>query len=243
MLSPVKCFDPLRFHPQIFVAVELLENPSLTSNKVNALSPVINARRLYESCMNESLIEEQGAASLLALINGKFGGWPILRSSNWDEKSFNFAELLLRINEYTTSIVFAIDTSINDRNSSVHSIRVRFPFPPLWLIDHCLLQITQGSLSLLDRTFYHADPTMINAYLDFIRNVAQELNNGQDIDPDDITQMFRLEKKIAEVSVCLAVREMTSFLLAVPLDIGGTTDRHCRHGLYNARQSLCGDQR
>lgn len=41
---------------------------------------------------------------------------------------------------------------------------------------------------------------MINAYLDFIRDVAQELNNGQDIDPDDVKQMFRLEKKIAQVS-------------------------------------------
>ena len=130
MLSPVSFFDTLRIHPQVFVPVELLENPSLTSNKVNALSPVINARRLYQSCMNESLIEERGAASLLALINGKFGGWPILRSSNWDEKSFDFAELLLRINDYATSIIFAIDTSINDRNSSIHSIRVRSIFLP-----------------------------------------------------------------------------------------------------------------
>jgi hypothetical protein len=89
------------------------------------IQSIINARRLYNSCINESAIESEGVDEIISLINEEFGGWPILQGSSWNVSSFNFSHLLFKLREYNHNIIYYFGTSIDDRNSSTYYIRVR----------------------------------------------------------------------------------------------------------------------
>ena len=62
---------------------------------------------------------------ILSLVNTELGGWPILQGSTWDNSSFNFSHLLLKLNEYSSSIIYNIGTQIDDQNSSLLGIQVK----------------------------------------------------------------------------------------------------------------------
>jgi hypothetical protein len=88
------------------------------------IQSIVNTRRLYDSCINETAIEFEGVEKILSLINNEFGGWPILQGSLWNTSSFNFSHLLFKLREYSHNIIYNCGTSIDDRNSSVYYIRV-----------------------------------------------------------------------------------------------------------------------
>ena len=87
--------------------------------------------------MNEDQIEAEGIEQILSLINNEFGGWPILQGSNWDDSTFDFTRLLLKLNQYKYFIIYRANSQIDDRNSSVMGIRVRpiINFSLLCIID------------------------------------------------------------------------------------------------------------
>ncbi len=96
----------------------------LPNNTINIQS-IINARLLYNSCINESAIESEGVDGILSLINDEFGGWPILQGSSWNISSFNFSRLLFKLREYDHNVIYYFGTSTDDQNSSAYYIRVR----------------------------------------------------------------------------------------------------------------------
>jgi hypothetical protein len=85
---------------------------------------VISARRLYNSCIDEYAIENEGIDTILSLINGEFGGWPILQGSTWNESSFNFSELWFKLSQYATFAFYEVVTNMDLVNTSTYSIRV-----------------------------------------------------------------------------------------------------------------------
>jgi hypothetical protein len=89
------------------------------------IQSVNNARRLYNSCINEAAIELEGANAVLYFINNELGGWPILQGSSWNSSSFNLSRLLFKLREYSHNIIYSFGTSIDDRNSSAYYIRVK----------------------------------------------------------------------------------------------------------------------
>lgn len=108
-LSPSSCIDLLSLLPP---------------NGTNESKSIINARRLYDSCVNEEAIEANGANAMLSLINIELGGWPILQGSTWNNSTFNFSNLLLKLVEYGSYIIYAVGTEVDNKNSSVNLIRV-----------------------------------------------------------------------------------------------------------------------
>ena len=98
---------------------------SSTPNRTNEPNAIINARRLYASCLNEEATETEGVDILISLINTQFGGWPILQGSSWDNSTFNFARLLIKMNEYGNNVIYAVGTTTNDKNSSAYIVHVR----------------------------------------------------------------------------------------------------------------------
>ena len=89
------------------------------------IQSLINARRLYDSCINETAIELEGVNGLLSVVNNELGGWPILQGSSWNVTSFNLSRLLLKLREYNYNVIYGCGTSTDDKNSSVNYIRVR----------------------------------------------------------------------------------------------------------------------
>lgn len=107
---------------RFFSFSDILSTP--LPNDTIDIQSIINARRLYDSCINESAINTEGVEKLLSVIDNEFGGWPILQGSLWDSSSFNLTNLLVRLREYSHNIIYSCGTSIDDRNSSVYYIRV-----------------------------------------------------------------------------------------------------------------------
>ena len=87
--------------------------------------PVVNARRLYRSCVNETAIETDGVDAILSLVNTEFGGWPILQGSSWDGSTFNLTKLLIALRKYNNNVIFRVGTSTDEKNSTSYDIEVR----------------------------------------------------------------------------------------------------------------------
>ena len=104
------------------IYLDVLSLP-LPNNTVN-ISSINNARLLYDSCINETAIEDGGVNAILAFVNSELGGWPILQGSSWNSATFNLSRLLMKLREYNHNIVFSFGTSTDDQNSSAYFIRV-----------------------------------------------------------------------------------------------------------------------
>ena len=96
------------------------------SNGTAEPKAITNARRLYASCVNEEAIEAEGVDAILSFINTELGGWPILQGSTWNNSTFNFSRLLLKLNQNKDFAIYNVHTKLDEKNSSVPSIRVRY---------------------------------------------------------------------------------------------------------------------
>jgi hypothetical protein len=103
--------------------VDILSTPPPPS-QAKEPNAIINARRLYQSCMDESTIENDGVVSIMHIIESEFGGWPILSGSKWSETNFDLAKLFLTLRKYNNNPIYRVGTAINERNSSVYDIEV-----------------------------------------------------------------------------------------------------------------------
>ena len=97
---------------------------SPVSNETVEPEAVVNARRLYKSCVNESAIDADGVDLILSMVNSEFGGWPILQGSLWDNTTFNISNLLLTQRKYNNNFVFRVGTSTDEKNSTTYDIEV-----------------------------------------------------------------------------------------------------------------------
>lgn len=101
-----------------------LLSSSLT-NETFESKAILNARRLYASCINEDVIEAEGTDIILSFVNKELGGWPILQGSQWNNITFNFPRVLLKLSEYLNSVFYTIVTRVDEKNSSLVGILVR----------------------------------------------------------------------------------------------------------------------
>jgi hypothetical protein len=97
---------------------------SLPPNRMTEAKAITNARRLYNSCVDEYAMETEGVDAILSLINTEFGGWPILQGSTWNQSMFNFSQLLFKLSQYNNFVFYHIETKINRKNISMYRIRV-----------------------------------------------------------------------------------------------------------------------
>lgn len=63
----------------------------------------IKAKNLFHSCMNYETIEKRGVEPLMELLE-TLGGWPLL-DKNWDEKNFDWLELVANLRRYNNDIL------------------------------------------------------------------------------------------------------------------------------------------
>lgn len=101
---------------------DILNSP--LPDETKDIRAIINAQRLYTSCIDENGIEKEGVTMIFNIVNDQLGGWPILQGSSWDPSTFNLSRLMTKIREFSQNIIFSFGTSIDDRNSSAYYIRV-----------------------------------------------------------------------------------------------------------------------
>ncbi|CAF3665615.1 unnamed protein product [Rotaria socialis] len=100
----------------------------LSSSPINERTEpkaIINARRWYNSCINESAIEEEGVDVILSFINKELGGWPILLGDKWDGSTFDPYRVILTLSQYNHFMPYRVETTIDLKNSSLRSIRIK----------------------------------------------------------------------------------------------------------------------
>ena len=93
-------------------------------DEVKDIQAIVNARRLYQSCVNESAIETENITAILSIVNDELGGWPMIQGARWNPSAFNLSRLIAKIREYGQTIIYSFSTSTDDRNSSAYYIRV-----------------------------------------------------------------------------------------------------------------------
>ncbi|CAF1128115.1 unnamed protein product [Didymodactylos carnosus] len=143
-----------------------------------------NARNMYQSCVDEAAIENDGTDTLLTLINNELNGWPILLGDNWNNSTFNLLKILLKLREYNNNIIFSIATTTDDKNSSAYCIR-----------------IAQSDIALEQRTYYN-DANVTEPYQEFMRDLALSLSNLSLTDTTkinaDVKDIFQFESNLAK---------------------------------------------
>ena len=115
-----------RMHDTLLMGRSFIDLLSVTpSNQTVEPTAIVNARRLYKSCVDEASIDAEGVDPVLSLIETEFGGWPILTGSSWDSSTFDFGELLLNLRKYNYNFYFRVGTATDEKNSSSYDIEVR----------------------------------------------------------------------------------------------------------------------
>ncbi|CAF3407017.1 unnamed protein product [Rotaria socialis] len=159
--------------------IDLLSSQS--SNGTIEPKAIINARNLYDSCINESGIEIDGVEPVLSIINKEFGGWPILQGPSWNDSTFNLVDILLKLRKYDDGIIFSVVTATNQENSSIYDI-----------------ELGQGTLGLQETEYYNNETDITAAYRQFMTDLAMALTNETSTIANDVSAIYSLEKNISQ---------------------------------------------
>ncbi|CAF0947563.1 unnamed protein product [Adineta steineri] len=142
---------------------------------------IINARHLYDSCMDEDAIEIEDIDVILSLVKTEFGGWPVLEGLTWNESTFDLSRLTLKLNQYNNFILYTIKSVADDKNSSVRSIRID---PSNFLLKN-LMHFSKGT-------------KVRDAYYEFFYSLTEALTNDTSTIDDDVDALQNFELEIME---------------------------------------------
>ncbi len=174
-----KRYATASFIRDTFISSDLLTSP--LPDGTAELNSTLNARRMYASCINEEAIEAENIDVILPFINNELGGWPILQGLGWDSSTFNLSRILLKLAEYSNSVIYNAGTQIDQQNSSMRSIR-----------------ISQNNLALGDRNYYFNESDVTRAYRQFMRELALALTNDTSMIENDVNATYTFEQTIAK---------------------------------------------
>ncbi|CAF1616696.1 unnamed protein product [Adineta steineri] len=156
---------------------------SSPSNRTKKSKAITNARRLYSSCIDEDTIETEDVDVIMSMINKELGGWPVLQGSAWNESTFDFDRLMLKLSQYNNYIFYTVNTGVDETNSSIRSIHIR----PSKLILDILNHYSKG----------------IEAYQYFFKNFTLALTDDSSTIDDDLIALIGFEMDLVKYIVSL----------------------------------------
>ncbi|XP_033625061.1 endothelin-converting enzyme homolog isoform X2 [Asterias rubens] len=84
------------------------------------------AKKYFQTCMNETLTEESGAAPLLRVVES-FGGWSMLSNETlagqWNETTWNLTTRLIQLHKMRMFSLFNNDIGPDDRDSTANIMK------------------------------------------------------------------------------------------------------------------------
>ncbi|XP_074832019.1 endothelin-converting enzyme 1 isoform X2 [Carettochelys insculpta] len=142
------------------------------------------ARRYYQSCMNETKIEELKAKPLMELIE-KLGGWNI--TGPWDKDNFN--RTLQEVTaHYRTSPFFSVYVSADSKNSNSN-----------------VIQVDQSGLGLPSRDYYlnkTENEKVLTGYLNYMVQLGMLLGGGDhEATRQQMQQILDFETALANITI------------------------------------------
>lgn len=159
---------------------ELLEEP-LKSADIDAVQ---NAKRLYQSCMNTSIIEEKQEAPLRQLIK-EHGGWPVL-DTNWSENSQDLSVIMAKLKTYNHVVFINHWINTDDKDSETN-----------------IIQIDQGQLGMPTRDYFlkGRDDKTLMIYQQLAINVALTMGADENRTIQQMTEMIDFEIELANITI------------------------------------------
>ncbi|CAG2167395.1 unnamed protein product, partial [Oppiella nova] len=134
-----------------------------------------------------SHIEAKGDEPLLDLMD-KFGGWPVLESSQWNESNFNWFESYIKLRQIgvVDNMLISIFVDIDDKNSSKR-----------------VLYLDQPSLGLFDRDLLMKgmNDSSVAAYYDLMVKSAVLLGGQQNTAKKQMMEVLEFETLLANVFI------------------------------------------
>ncbi|XP_064610724.1 neprilysin-like [Liolophura sinensis] len=176
--SSIDTFGVLRDEVEVILK-DLLERPA-DEKDINA---TLKAKRLYDSCINVSLIEERHHAPLDFLYSTT-GPWPLLNSSTWDNSSFDLIQLLINATRHAYRPLIEIYASTDAKNSSAR-----------------IIYLDQPSLIMPGRDYYNESvyDTALPALRTYILGLAEALG-AQGVDKA-VEELVIFEQQVAQATV------------------------------------------
>ncbi|CAH1775260.1 unnamed protein product [Owenia fusiformis] len=113
-------FGKLRDELQVILK-DMLEKPVDDEDS----DATIKSKNVFQSCMNESYIEERSHKPAQDLIV-ELGGWPVLNVSwsTWNESTFDWLSTVSKLRLYNNRVLLNQWVSSDDKNSSTNIIQV-----------------------------------------------------------------------------------------------------------------------
>uniref|UniRef100_A0A8C4DZD1 Membrane metallo-endopeptidase-like 1 n=1 Tax=Dicentrarchus labrax TaxID=13489 RepID=A0A8C4DZD1_DICLA len=149
------------------------------------------AKILYNSCMNESLIEQRDSQPLLRLIDC-IGDWPVA-SDDWNtttEDAWSLEDTLATLTaRFHKKVLLDMYVWTDDRDSRRH-----------------IIYIDQPGLGMPSRDYYFNDGNYKKAYLHFMVSIAKITREDRNLTQDDdrvweeMMQVLELETDIANAT-------------------------------------------
>ncbi|CAF1478446.1 unnamed protein product [Adineta steineri] len=119
----------------------------------------------------------------MSMINKELGGWPVLQGSAWNESTFDFDRLMLKLSQYDNYIFYTVNGDVDEKNSSIRSIHIR----PFQLVLDILNHYSKGK----------------EAYQYFFENFTLALTNDSSTIDDDLIALLEFEMELFKYIVSL----------------------------------------
>ncbi|XP_060595469.1 neprilysin-4-like [Ruditapes philippinarum] len=158
---------------------DLLEHPESDDDSEST----IKAKRLYSSCVNETLIDDRDLAPAFVVLED-LGGWPVA-DKEWDKNKFDLIDLLAKLRLYNNKILIDQWVGPDDKNS-----------------DDYIIQLDQTDLGMSSRDYYmkgFEDPRLL-AYEEFAVNVAILFGASNAVAKKDMRDVINFEIKLANLT-------------------------------------------
>ncbi|XP_057331077.1 neprilysin-2-like isoform X3 [Microplitis mediator] len=170
-----------------------IEDPRL----IDMPYPFRLVKTLYKSCMNKTVIEEQGLTPLLSIVK-KLGGWPVLEGDMWKDDEFNWMTSVFKFREMGYSVDYFIDFSIGvDLKNSTKRV----------------LDLDQASLGLsreyLSKGF---DDKIVKEYYRYMVDIAVILGAERERAEEELMESLKFEMKLANISLPVEKRRNATLL-------------------------------
>lgn len=171
---------------------DLLQQPRTEQDSEGTLK----AKRLYQSCVNESLIDERDLDPVYVLLE-ELGGWPITGTNLWKEEEFDLISLMVKLRLYNNKILVDQWVGPDDKNSEVN-----------------IVQLDQAELGMPSREYYmkgHED-VGVQVYEQFAINVAILFGANESNAEREIREMIDFEIELANLTTPQELRRDNELL-------------------------------